>query len=235
VLRDRGAIVGTSSARTAQVELIGGRRFFVFRSLLPGAAAEHAHAVIRSTFRALDAEREDGQDPEALGMCVVLSPEMRRQLPSEAEWRDPHLLHAGYLRDGTQVRIAYFGDQFDLIDGEGWMLAPGCRADLFAEQDDVAPADVIALWTEGARLSPEEAERRLSEVLMVGTDPQRQLVVWPPHIWGATSNYARSFGTTGYSSRARVVLHTSACSWRLLGATTLSGDSSTAPIGEGSE
>jgi hypothetical protein len=51
VLRDRGEIAGASSVFKADVELIGRRRFWVFRSLLPGTAAEHALAMIRATFR----------------------------------------------------------------------------------------------------------------------------------------------------------------------------------------
>jgi hypothetical protein len=58
----------------------------------------------------------------------------------------------------------------------GWELPGGYRIDPFAEQDAVSPEDLIALWTREAVLPPEEAERRVGEVLLVATDPDRRPV-----------------------------------------------------------
>ena len=63
----------------------------------------------------------------------------------EAEWRDPRILYAGYLADGSQVRIGYFegrqgpsGDraarQMADLDPE---LAPGYRISPFAETEEI--------------------------------------------------------------------------------------------------
>lgn len=177
VLRDRGELAGASSVFKADVELIGWRRFFVYRNLLPGAAARHMTAMIRATFEALDAERSgDEADDEAVGLCLLLDAAARRDLPPEAEWRDPRFFYVGYLPDATQVRVAYFSDQFhDTTDTER-ALPPGYRVELFSEQEQVTREDVIEFWMREGVLSPEEAERRADEVLLVGTDPDRRTV-----------------------------------------------------------
>ncbi len=109
LLRLDGALAGVSSVHPADVPLIAGRRFWIYRNLLPGAAAEQSPAMIRATFNALEAEF-DGARGSPIGLCVLLAdPEERRRRP-EAEWSDPRTIYAGYLPDGRQVRIAYFED-----------------------------------------------------------------------------------------------------------------------------
>jgi hypothetical protein len=100
------AIAGACSVFAADVELVGGRRFWIYRSLLPGDAREHALPMIDATFAALDAEF-GGAAGEPIGLCVFLD-ERERKLRPEAEWPDPRMIYAGYLPDGRQVRIAYF-------------------------------------------------------------------------------------------------------------------------------
>jgi hypothetical protein len=48
--------------------------------------------------------------------------------------------------------------------------ATGYRITRFAEQDGVGARDVVALWTGEGGLAVDEAERRVAEVLLVGTD-----------------------------------------------------------------
>jgi hypothetical protein len=107
LLRRRREVVGTSSVYAAQLDLVGGRRFWTYRSLLDAALADHAPDMIRATFTALQA----GFDPTAeapIGLCVLIAdPEERRRRP-EATWSSPHAVYAGYLQDGRQVRLAYF-------------------------------------------------------------------------------------------------------------------------------
>jgi hypothetical protein len=55
-------------------------------------------------------------------------------------------------------------------DDPRWQLAGGYRIAVFAGQNQVGAADVIALWTREAGLSPTEAGRRADEVLLVATD-----------------------------------------------------------------
>lgn len=58
----------------------------------------------------------------------------------------------------------------------GWPLAGGYRIDLLAEQDAVSPQDVIAFWLHEGVVSPDEAQRRIGEVLLVAIDDRRRLV-----------------------------------------------------------
>jgi hypothetical protein len=107
LLRLDGALAGVSSVQAADVALIGGRRFWIYRHLLAAAAADRMPELIRATFNALEAEF-DGSRGSPIGLCVLIGdPEERRRRP-EAEWSDPRMIYAGYLGDGRQVRIAYF-------------------------------------------------------------------------------------------------------------------------------
>lgn len=101
-----GQVQGVSSVFAADVPLVGGRRFWVFRRFVAPAATDAADLLVGATFAALEEEFE----PPAggpIGLCLLLSPQEAARRP-EAEWRDPRLLYAGYLEDGRQVRIGYF-------------------------------------------------------------------------------------------------------------------------------
>lgn len=106
VLRLGGSVAGVSSAHPAEVGLIGARRFWVYRNLLAGEAAQQMPAMITATFNALASEF-DGSRGSPIGLCVLLDEQERRRRP-EVEWSDPRMIYAGYLADGRQVRIAYF-------------------------------------------------------------------------------------------------------------------------------
>jgi hypothetical protein len=179
LLRRDGAVVGASSVYPAELELIGGRRFWIYRSLLDRELADRAPAMIQATFAALQAEFD--ASPEApIGLCILLAGPEEWRLWPQLQWANPPLLYAGYLGDGRQVRIAYFeGAEISMPPGRDTarfpvpesLPPPGYTIDLFAEQDAVSDADVIDLWQrEGALRSPPEAKRRLSEVLLVATD-----------------------------------------------------------------
>jgi hypothetical protein len=108
VRRRDGAIVGVNSVYPAEVELVGGRRFWIYRSLLLDPEADSA-PMIQAAFRALDSEF-DHRPGSPIGLCVLISlPEERRRRP-EAEWSDPRMIYVGYLADGRQVRVAYFNE-----------------------------------------------------------------------------------------------------------------------------
>lgn len=176
VLRSEGAVAGVSSVYRSDVALIGGRRFWIYRSLV---SEEHALEMIRATFRALDAEF-DGEPDSPIGLCALIAPALRRLLPPEAEWSDPGMLYAGYLEDGRQARIAYFRDALIIpappTSLRDWQLGDGYRVEAFAEQDAVSDEDVVALWVGEAGLSPAQAQRRLGELLVVATDAEGRLV-----------------------------------------------------------
>jgi hypothetical protein len=177
VRRDRN-VVGVSSVFPAEVELVAGRRFLVFRCLLDDGLEGIYRELIRVTFDALDAEPSVSR-AGAEGLCALLGPDVRRRYP-EAEWDDPHMLYAGYLSDGRQVRIAYFSDQVSEREtaqpDEGWRPHPGYEIAPFDEQTVVSAEDVIAIWVAAAGLTREQAEARVSEVLLVASDSEHRLV-----------------------------------------------------------
>ena len=184
MLRASGEVAGVSSVYPADVPLIGGRRFWIYRNLLDPAVAQQRDAMIKATFNALDAEF-DGSPEAPIGLCVLIAdPEERRRRP-DAEWLEPRLLYAGYLGDGQQVRIAYFEDAEILVGGDPdlptgsassrFTLAPGYRIARLAGHGFVSERDVIELWLREGGLSAEEAERRVGEVLLVATDPSGRL------------------------------------------------------------
>ena len=108
VRNDGGTLVGASSAYDARLRLIGNRRLWVFRGLLePGVAGSVEQALINATFDALDDERRRVLDAPA-GMCVLVTDRAVMSDLPQAVWPATKLLYAGYLPDGTQVRLRWF-------------------------------------------------------------------------------------------------------------------------------
>ncbi len=177
VLRHEGRVAGVSSAYPANVELIGGWRFWVFRCLLAEGLEESLSGLISSTFQALDSGHVTDRD-EPVGLCLLLDQGDRRHVSAEAEWADPRMIHAGYLPDGRQVRIAYFSSEVSgmhVPEPVGGWTPEGYRLEAFGQASSIGPEDVIALWTTEAGLSPAEAERRLEELLLVAVAPDGTL------------------------------------------------------------
>lgn len=107
LLRRGGVIAGSCSAYADAVGGVGGRRFWVYRSVLDQSVADQGPQMIRATFTALEQEF-DGSPGSPVGLCVLIGdPEELRRRP-EAEWSDPRMIYAGYVDGGRQVRIAYF-------------------------------------------------------------------------------------------------------------------------------
>ena len=172
--RRQDAVVGVSSVFAGTVDLVAGRRFWIFRCLLAEDAAQEHGALVTATFNALDGE--GGGGPE--GLCVLLDEDQRRRRP-EVEWNDPRLIYAGYSGDGRQVRIAYFSDQVSAATRPepegGWRPDPGYELAPFDAQSAITAEDVLASWTGEAGLPPHEAQRRLSELLLVASDAEGSL------------------------------------------------------------
>jgi hypothetical protein len=182
VLRgEDGAIAGACSVFGADVPLIGGRRLWMYRSLLPGAAREHFFAMFEAAHRALEPEY-DGAPEAPIGLCLALEERERIARP-QAEWPDPRTIYAGYFADGRQARVAYFSGALSAGHMD-WASETGYRIAPFAEQDAVTPDDVIALWTSEGVLPEAEARRRVDEVMLVAIDDQNQLA-------GVTTRYLR--------------------------------------------
>jgi hypothetical protein len=116
VLRDgEGEVAGVNSVYADRVELIGGRRFWIYRSFLRPDLRDAGPEMIDAAFGALDEEfAATGDGP--VGVCVLITDrdEMRRR--PEAVWPGTSFIYAGYTPERAQVRIAYF---------EGATIGPG--------------------------------------------------------------------------------------------------------------
>ena len=171
VLRDGdGGIAGVNSVFAERVELIGGRRFWIYRSYLLPEASESGPAMIDAAFEALAAEF-DPQSEDPIGLCVLIADreEMRRR--PEAVWPGTSFIYAGYLPGGQQVRIAYFegatiAEGLDVVAPDA-TLAADYSIEIFALQDQVSARDVLDLWERENAVPPAEAERRVGEVHLV--------------------------------------------------------------------
>lgn len=102
-----GGVEGVNSVYPSDVELIGGRPFWVYRSLLPGRAIRHWPLMFNAAFDALAADFKPNE-PGPVGLFAPIhEPDLIEGRP-EALWEDTELLYAGYLADGRQARIRYF-------------------------------------------------------------------------------------------------------------------------------
>jgi hypothetical protein len=173
VLRDRrGQIAGVNSAYPAAVPQIGGRTFWIYRSYLPDVPPEAWPAMANHAFLALQAgyRRTDGGP---VGVCWAIDDPDRLAQHPEALWLWPVSMYAGYLPDGRQLRIRYFegsvvGAPRPVVDfGTG--VDRAYRIDVFGEQAAVGADAVVELWSREGALEPDEARRRVDEVLLVAT------------------------------------------------------------------
>src|SRR3954463_7587443 len=103
---DSGAVVGVNSARAEEVSPVG-RRFWRYRSLIPGGGEELSAAMFNAAFEALG----ESFDPDAagpVGLCVMVTDRAEMERRPDAVWRAEELVFAGYLDDGSQLRLRYF-------------------------------------------------------------------------------------------------------------------------------
>ena len=182
-----GEIAGASSVYAADVPLVGGRRFWVFRSFVLPVAAGAVPGLIAATFAALE-EEFDPAGGGPIGLCLLLGAAEAARRP-EAEWTDPRMVHAGYLEDGRQVRIGYFtGAAIAPLAGSGRApggdLDRGPRIERFSEQDVVDARAVADFWIREGALDPAEAHRRVAEVLLVAVGGDGEIA-------GVTTAYLR--------------------------------------------
>lgn len=98
---------GVSWAYPDAVEMIAGLRFWMYQSALAADSADVAPALLAHTYAHLEAGHEPG-DGGPLGLCLMLRDRVIMEGRPEARWEDPEMVYAGYLPDGTQVRIGYF-------------------------------------------------------------------------------------------------------------------------------
>jgi hypothetical protein len=172
---ESGEVAGVNSAFQHNVALIGGRSFWLYRSVVPDQAA--APAMINAAYEALG-EGFDRHGEGPIGLCVpVTDPQEMRRKP-EPIWPDTDLFFAGYAPDGSQLRVRYFQNAvvgpglpnsptLEEAQATDYSLPPGCRVEVFADSEDVSSDDVLALWQREGAMPEAEARRRIHEVLNV--------------------------------------------------------------------
>lgn len=182
VLRDEsGAVAGANSAFADRVDVVGGRRFWIYRSFIRPDLQDAADAEMTdAAFAALEEEfAATGEGP--IGLCVPV-PVQRAALRPDAVWDGaPGFHYAGHADSGDEIRVAYFdgaviGPGVAEQGEENPQLGPGLRIDVFAAQDEVSGQDVIDLWTREGVIPPAEAQRRILEVLLVGVHDEDGVV-----------------------------------------------------------
>lgn len=171
-----GRIDGVNSANPAPVPSIGNQTLWVYRGLAVGAFDP---PMIGAAFAALEKEYS-GAGP--IGLCVLADAAMQRAHP-QLRWQDPPLLHAGFVPDGRQLRVAYFaGAHLALPNSHHGRVSavteppPEVEVIAYERQTRVKLADIIALWTTSGGLTAEEAYRRASELIAVAVGPDDELL-----------------------------------------------------------
>lgn len=111
VLRDgEGGLAAVGSVIEEDVPELGGRRFWIYRTLAPTAAARAAldHMVLLAR-RRLEKERT-GRSGEPLGICVRITDRGVMERRNEPVWPVSGLTFLGYTAAGAQLRVIYFED-----------------------------------------------------------------------------------------------------------------------------
>jgi hypothetical protein len=181
-----GKIAGVNSVYAEDVALLGGRRFWIYRSFLLPAASSAESEMTNAAFAALQQEFE-GSREGPIGLCVLLGDQAEIKRRPEAVTSETELMFAGYTSDQSQVRVRYFEDA---VIGPGlpnsqsvsetraidYSLGDRYRVEPFAETDDVTADDVLALWAREHAMPEVEAQRRVHEVLNVVIERDQGLV-----------------------------------------------------------
>jgi hypothetical protein len=184
LIDDTGEIAGVNSVFAADVPLIGGRRFWIYRSFLVPSASGAEVEMTNAAFTALEREFESNRSGP-IGLCLLV-PDPTEHGP-EAIWPETQLMYAGYLEDGTQVRVRYFPDAAigpgvpdsptrSESQQRGAPIEQRYRLGVFDETDAVGYDDVLALWEREGVVSHAEAERRVHEVFLVAIDEAEGVV-----------------------------------------------------------
>jgi hypothetical protein len=179
-------VIGVNAVRRGRVPLIGGRGFWIYRSVLAEPRDELWTRMFTAAFDSL----ADGFDPtEAgpIGLCVLIEDRGLIERQPEAVWPQSELMFAGYLDDGRQVRIRYFWNaaiapglpdspSLEAVVNEDYPLEPRYRIQALTDDGGVTADDVLRLWMSEGVVPEDEARRRVGEVQLVGTDREAGVV-----------------------------------------------------------
>jgi hypothetical protein len=179
-------IVGVSTAHPASVALIGGRPFWLYRSVLTPSSAERWNEMFNCAFDEL--AKEFTADSDYIGLCVLVEDPGAVSRRPEAVWPETELMFAGYLDDSRQVRVRYFwgaeiapglpnSPSLNETRGHEYPLEDRYRILSLGETSEISAEDVIRFWErEGAMPEPDEARRRVEEVELVAVDRDGSVV-----------------------------------------------------------
>jgi hypothetical protein len=183
---DGGEVVGVSSVRPAGLQLVGGRRFWIYRSFLAQDSDELWNLIFSKAFEALAEESDEG-GAGCVGVCALVADRALMSRRPEAVWADTELVFAGYLPDGRQIRIRYFPGA---VIGPGTPESPSLdemRARDYGLEDrySIQPLgasagattdDVLRLWARERAMPEAEAKRRVHEVELVACEREKGVV-----------------------------------------------------------
>jgi hypothetical protein len=173
-------IVGVGTAHPASVALIGGRPFWLFRSVLARPSDERWDEMFNCAFDVLAGEF--AAEGAYIGLCVLVDDPAEMERRPEVVWPETELMFAGYLDDGRQVRLRYFwgaeiapglpsSPSLDETRTHEYPLEDRYRILPLGETCEVGADDVVRFWErEGAMPEPDEARRRVEEVELVAVD-----------------------------------------------------------------
>jgi hypothetical protein len=174
-LGEDGDVIGVNSARAEELPPVR-RRFWRYRSFIPGGGEELGAAMFRTAFDAL-AEGFDPDGPGPVGLALVVTDRDEIERRTEAVWPVEELFYAGYLPDGRQLRLRYFWNAKigpgppdsppleDTMD-ETYPVGDDYRVEPLSESG-VTQEDVMELWTRETGIPPIDARRRVHEVQLV--------------------------------------------------------------------
>src|SRR3954453_15008374 len=160
-------VVGVSSAHPVSLPQVGGRHFWLYRSVLAPDSGERRDALFNSSFEVLG-EEFDKSEGTRLGLCVLVDDVAER--PPNAIWTETELMFAGYLDDDRQIRLRYFwgaaiapglptSPSLDETRRQSYPLEDRYRIVPLGETGSVSAHDVLEFWArEGAIPDADEDE-----------------------------------------------------------------------------
>jgi hypothetical protein len=154
-----------------------GRPVWAYESDINDASEDLQQRMFTAAFDVLESEyKATGSGP--IGVCLLISDPDEIARRPEAIWPEEGLIFAGYLDDGTQVRIRWFWDapaepglpnslKLDQALAMDWSIDERYRVEPYTADAETS-GQILALWArEQAVTPPSEAQRRVHEALNV--------------------------------------------------------------------
>jgi hypothetical protein len=185
VVDEAGRTVGTGSVRRDTPRLLG-RPVWIFETDLAGGSEGLSRRMFIAAFDALEEEfKASGNGP--LGVCRLIADETELAKRPEALWPEEGLIFAGYLDDGSQVRVRWFWEAtvepglpnsltLDQSLAMDWSMDERYRVEPYGGDPEIAD-QILSMWARERAVVPEdEARRRVHEALNVVIDREEGVV-----------------------------------------------------------